>query len=356
MLHEKGLFINGKTCIDYTSLILWRFIVLDTGTHVVMGIALGGIATLDPIVGQNSITQEAVMIGTIIGSQAPDIDTLLKLKNNATYIRNHRGLTHSAPAIVLWSVLITLSIYLFIPNSDLFHLLLWTFIAVFLHVFVDIFNGYGTQAFRPFTKKWIALGTINTFDPFIFIMHIIGIVLWLIGFNAGYTFLTIYIILAGYYVIKLLLQRAVIKKVHQQIEDVEEIIFNPTVQFQKWTLAIKTKTHFYVVRANNGELTILDRFVYVPLPNNETIQAAKEDENIKAFLYFSPMYRWEKVTFDDHIEVRFIDLRYRSKQYYPFVAVVHLDHNHNILRSYTGWIFSEKRLQKKLEMLTKGNS
>jgi inner membrane protein len=71
---------------------------LDTGTHVVMGIALGGLATLDPVVAGSHATAVSVLIGTIAGSQIPDIDTVLKLRNNAIYIRNHRGVTHSIPA------------------------------------------------------------------------------------------------------------------------------------------------------------------------------------------------------------------------------------------------------------------
>src|SRR5699024_1805180 len=98
----------------------------------------------------------SVLVGTIIGSQAPDFDTILKLKNNATYIRNHRGITHSIPAIIIWGILITLIIYLFVPEVNFLHLWLWTFLAVFLHVFVVVFNAYGTQAFRPFSHKWFA--------------------------------------------------------------------------------------------------------------------------------------------------------------------------------------------------------
>ncbi|EEL36279.1 Beta-lactamase domain protein [Bacillus cereus Rock3-28] len=44
-------------------------------------------------------------------------------------------------------------------------------------------------------------------------------------------------------------------------------------------------------------------------------------------------------------------MRYRSKDYYPFVAIVQLDQNLNIINSYTGWIFSEEKLRKKLELL-----
>ena len=53
---------------------------MDTGTHIVMGIALGGLALADPVVASHSITTTAVIAGTIIGSQAPDIDTVLKLE------------------------------------------------------------------------------------------------------------------------------------------------------------------------------------------------------------------------------------------------------------------------------------
>ncbi|RBN40199.1 hypothetical protein DMN50_16405, partial [Priestia megaterium] len=81
---------------------------MDTGTHIAMGIALGGLATLDPTVSANTATLDAVMIGVMAGSLAPDLDTVLKLRNNAQYIRNHRGITHSIPAVILWPLLIVL--------------------------------------------------------------------------------------------------------------------------------------------------------------------------------------------------------------------------------------------------------
>ena len=324
---------------------------MDTGTHVVMGIALGGIATLDPVVGVNNSTAYAVMLGTIIGSQAPDLDTILKLRNNAKYIRNHRGITHSIPAVFIWSFLITGLIMLFVPDSNLLHLWLWTFFAIALHVFVDIFNAYGTQALRPFTKKWIALGIINTFDPFIFIAHLIGIAIWVSGAHAGYTFLTLYIILMGYYVIRFSMQRRIIHRLHKLLPDIEQVIISPTMRFRHWHLAIMTNTRFHVARSVNGEIILQDEFERVPVPQTKVIRAAEEDDNISAFLSFSPVYRWEVDEFTDHYEVRFIDLRYRSKGYYPFVAIVQLDHDLNIVSSYTGWIFSEEKLRKKLELI-----
>ncbi|MCA1032637.1 metal-dependent hydrolase [Bacillus timonensis] len=324
---------------------------MDTGTHVVMGLALGAIATLDPLVVQDPITTKAVIAGTLIGSQAPDLDTILKLRNNAQYIRNHRGITHSIPAILLWPILITGGIYFFFPEVNLLHLWIWTFIAVILHVFVDIFNAYGTQALRPFSKQWVALGVINTFDPFIFFMHLVGIIIWRYGAHPGYTFLTIYIILTLYYIIRFYLRGKVSKAVHEKISGITDLLISPTFRFNQWHVAVKTEEYFFVARAVNGEIIIQDKFENCPLPDNKVINAALKDKNVSAFLSFSPVYRWEIDEYNDHYEVRFIDLRYRSKGYYPFVAVVQLSLDYEIVSSYTGWIFSEEKLRKKLELI-----
>jgi len=324
---------------------------LDTGTHFVMGIALGGLATLDPAVGGSFLTSEAVLVGTIIGSQAPDLDTVLKFKNNAAYLKNHRGITHSIPAVLLWSLLITGAIHFIMPSSSLIHVWIWTLLAVVLHVVVDIFNGYGTQALRPFSEKWIALGTINTFDSFIFIAHIVGIGIWLSGAHGGYTFLIIYCIIALYYVVRLLMQRSIKKKILNRWKNVENVIFNPTMKFRKWQLVIVTKEHYYVAYSNFTEIQIVDQFERKELPNHPAMEAAKKDRNISAFLHFSPVFHWQIKEQLDYTEIRLIDLRYFSKGHYPFVAVAQLDKDLNIVRSYTGWIFSKKRMKKKLKPL-----
>jgi inner membrane protein len=324
---------------------------LDTGTHVVMGIALGGLATLDPVVASNHATAVSVLIGTIAGSQIPDIDTVLKLRNNAIYIRNHRGVTHSIPAVILWPLVILAVVYPFFQGANLFHLWAWTFAAVFIHVFVDIFNAYGTQALRPFSNKWVALGVINTFDPFIFGIHVAGIFLWALGATPGYTFLGMYAVIIAYYFIRFNAKQKVLLEVKRQIPNATEIIIAPTMKFHNWRIAAMNESQFFVGRAEEGLVEILDRFERIPVPETPVIEAAKKDKNLSAFLSFSPVYRWEVDEFDDFYEVRFIDLRYRSNGHYPFVAVVQLDCNLNRISSYTGWVFSEKKLRKKLSII-----
>lgn len=322
---------------------------MDTGTHIVMGLALGGLSLADPVVATNPVTMTAVLAGVLIGSQAPDIDTVLKLRNNAVYIRHHRGATHSVPAVLLWPILIAGALWLIMPEANLLHLWLWTFLAVFFHVFVDIFNSYGTQALRPFSNKWVALGVINTFDPIIFSLHLIALMIWAFGGPPVLTMSVLYIVLFFYYVLRFAVQSAVKKAVLNTIPDATEIIVAPTMRFFQWRIAADTDRHHYVGRAYGRTINIYDKFMKKPLPDSNLFQAALKDKNLAAFVSFSPLYRWEINQYGDLYEVRLIDLRYRSNDYYPFVAVAHLDDKCKVVNSYTGWIFSEDKLRKKLD-------
>lgn len=317
-----------------------------------MGIAIGGLTLVDPVVSESSMTVAAFMAGTILGQQAPDVDTVLKLRNNAVYIRHHRGITHSIPAVLLWPILISFTLWLIVPEVNLLHLWLWTFLAVFLHVFVDIFNAYGTQAFRPFSRKWVALGIINTFDPIIFALHCIGIVLWIIGANPVITFSIMYFIIILYYIARYQVQRAVKSAVRNTIPDEQTVIVAPTMRFFQWRVAAASKTHYYVGKAYGRSISIYDKFEIKPLPRTPLTEVALTDPNMTSFISFSPIFRWEISEIDRGklTEVRLIDLRYRSNNRYPFVAVVHIDENLNIVNSYTGWIFSEDKLQRKLQI------
>lgn len=322
---------------------------MDTGTHIVMGIALGGLAMADPVVASHPVTMTAVISGVIIGSLAPDIDTVLKLRDNAVYIRHHRGATHSIPAVLLWPLLIAGAISLILPEANLLHLWLWSFLAVFIHVFVDIFNSYGTQALRPISNRWIALGVINTFDPIIFGAHVLALTIWAFGADPVWTISILYITLFFYYLARFALQAAIKQAVLNTIPGASAVFVAPTMRFFHWRIAADTERHHYVGRAYGRTINIYDKFMKKEMPKNNLIQAAMKDKNIAAFISFSPLYRWEINEYGDIFEVRLIDLRYRSNDYYPFVAVAHLDKECKIINSYTGWIFSEDKLRKKLD-------
>ena len=322
---------------------------MDTGTHLVMGIALGGLAMADPAVANDTVTMTAVIAGTIIGSQIPDVDTVLKLRDNAVYIRHHRGATHSIPAVLTWPILLTGALWLIFPEVNLLHLWLWTFLAVFLHVFVDIFNSYGTQALRPFSNRWVALGVINTFDPIIFGAHVIALMIWAFGADPVITISILYVVLVFYYISRFALQAAIKQAIRNTLPEATDFFVAPTMRYFHWRIAADTDRHHYVGQAYGRTINFYDKFMKKPMPDNKLIQTALKDKNLAPFVSFSPLYRWEINQYGEILEVRLIDLRYRSNDYYPFVAVAHLDEDYNIINSYTGWIFSEDKLRKKLD-------
>ncbi|WP_088043497.1 metal-dependent hydrolase [Bacillus sp. EAC] len=323
---------------------------MDTGTHLVMGFTLGGLATLSPIVLNDPHLTNSLLLTTIIGSQLPDSDTILKLRNNAKYLKHHRGITHSIPLVVVWTLSLSIIMTLFNHNEHFWYYLFWAFFSVSVHVFVDLFNAYGTQALRPFSKRWIAFGIINTFDPFIFLIHLIGVPFVIFHFRAGPICVLLYIIMIFYYSFRYRQKQMVIKEVHQKLPDVKRVYVSPSIKYTHYHIVASTDTHHYVGKIKKRILTIYDVFKRVPLPIIEDVKVAYKDENVKSFLAFSPVYIWELIGYDEHKELRLIDLRYRTESYYPFVAVVKFDYDHNIISSFTGWIFSEKKLQKKLKV------
>lgn len=322
---------------------------MDTATHIAMGVSLTALATQDPTMAG---TFAATATTLIAGSLIPDGDTVLKLKDNATYISHHRGITHSIPFTILWPILITFLIFIFFTNVNPLHVWLWTQLAVFLHVFVDIFNSYGTQALRPISNKWIQLSVINTFDPIIFIILCIGIVLWLFGLHPYAVFLPIIVILIAYYIIRFKM-RSIIKqqalKTIQQEHNPVKIFVAPTMKFMEWRVAIQTDEHDYVGKAFGRNVVFSDKVKRQNLSTESLLWKVKNNKDILTFLNFSSIYRWQTTQLDDgSTEIRLIDLRYLKNNHYSFVAIAHLTKDDIIDHSYIGWVFTEDKLQRKL--------
>ncbi|MGV3244326.1 metal-dependent hydrolase [Staphylococcus sp. 11261D007BR] len=322
---------------------------MDTATHIAMGVGLTALATTDPTLSQNIAAGATVIIA---GSLIPDIDTVLKLKNNATYISNHRGITHSIPFTIFWPILLTLLAYLIFPSVDPLHIWLWSQLAVFLHVFVDIFNSYGTQALRPISNKWIQLSVINTFDPILFALLVIGIVIWALGVHPYIIFFPLLGLFVIYYIIRFQMRNWLKKQALNQVKHIGDpikVFIAPTIRFMQWRIAIQTEDYDYVGRSHGRNIVFSDKVKRQSFPSEEIMTHAQNDPNIRAFLNFSSIYRWHiKHINNEVIELRFIDLRYLKNGHYQFVAIVHLDQNMEVLHSYTGWVFSEAKLMKKL--------
>jgi inner membrane protein len=325
---------------------------LDTGTHLVVGFGLAGLAQIDPVIASNQDAMIAVLIGTVVGSQIPDADGLLRLKSNASYIRNHRGFSHSLPAIVAWTILIVSAISIVFQDIPLWHVSLWTGIAVVFHVFSDLFNTYGTQALRPFSDKWISWNIIHIFDPFIFFSHVGALLIWSMRLAEPQLIFPILYIFIGWYYLWRILEHLLLKKNLKKQDpfykqgDTYQLF--TTFNINVWNvIKLNKNSNTYVL----GELKIgkLKWTDEVKCEQHPAIEASKQHEDVKAMLYFTDFACASVKEHQWGYEVRWSDIRYRYRKQFPFVAVVLMNHDFEVLDSYTGWL-SESKLEKKLRI------
>jgi inner membrane protein len=321
---------------------------MDTGTHFVMGIGLYGLAHLDPAVTNSPDMLFATLLGTVIGSQAPDSDTLYRLKGNAPYVRNHRGWTHSSPMILVWPTVLSLIISLFIPVSSFVTLWLWTLLATFIHIFIDCFNTYGTQALRPFSKKWVSFNIINIFDPVIFALHVLGFISWyFFPTSEGYIFATIYTLIVLYVAWRSLAHHRITKWVKKEADIAGEFTIIPTIRFHHWNVIVEMDDKVQMGEIHNHRLEWTGNISREDETHLATVKS-KECNAVASFLSFSSYGFPQVIQKENGYEVKWLDVRYYHKKQFPFVAVAHLDQNYDIVYSFVGW-HSDKQAQKKAE-------
>jgi inner membrane protein len=332
---------------------LERSVDLDTGTHLVVGLGLAGLAYIDPVVAADPHVSTAVLIGTVLGSQIPDADTLFRLKSNAAYIRNHRGGSHSLPAVAAWTLLITSLLALLFGPLPIWHVGFWVFIAVGLHVFSDCFNTYGTQAARPITSRWISWNIIHIFDPFIFAAHLGALLIWSLRLlPPQMIFSWLYAIIVVYYIWRTIahyMEERKLPQLDKSYQEGDRYFLIPTVSWSVWNVVKRRQDGTYAVGdQRNGSLRWIED---VRCDSHPAVDASKAHPDVGAFLYFSSFACAELKSHPWGYEVRWADIRYRHRKQYPFVAVLLLDKDLQPLDSYVGWL-SETRLEKRLRVDT----
>lgn len=320
---------------------------MDTSTHFVMGIGLFALSHIDPVIASDPETARVVLLSTVISSEIPDIDTLYRFRGNAIYIRKHRGFSHSIPMIFIWPTLLTALAYLIFPEANWIHVWLWSFVAVFIHVFIDCFNSYGTQILRPFSRKWVAWHIINIFDVFIMSVHLLGFALW--WFFPQYPewiFIGVYLSIIAYIFIRWKIRRNIIEYIQSKIGQTGRYTLVPTVRFHTWHVIVELPDRVLLGEWKKGQLEwaneMTTRYLHHP-----AVKESKKADAIRSFLSFTSYGYPMVIEHPFGYEVRWIDVRYHDKKSFPFMAVVLLDQQYRIFYSFVGWIGREN-LEKRI--------
>jgi inner membrane protein len=320
---------------------------MDTGTHLLFGLGLGGLALNDPFLAEHPSGQWAVVVGTVLGSQAPDADILLKLRSYPVYLRHHRGISHSVPFLFVWTGLITAFVAVLFPDVPWQRVAPWILLATAVHVATDLFNPYGTQGFWPFSRKWIAWSAIHIIDPVVFGAHLAAIALWVAGgdrLRPGALFAVMYILLALYFAWRTL-ERGLISRRLPALDlsrrPGDRYALLPTLALRRWSVLRESDDGLYAIGewTPSGGLKWLD---VLKSHNGPQVDAASRHPDVQTLLKLTPFACVQVHPRDWGYEVRWIDLRFPAQRQNPFAAIVMLDKKGEPLRSHIGWLNGKK--------------
>lgn len=126
-----------------------------------------------------------------LAAEAPDLDVLGRLKGPAFGFAHHRGFTHSFLGVPIDAIVVVGFVYLIsrvrgrkIKDPDLPPrwgvLFLFACLAGLSHILLDFTNNYGVRPFWPFSEKWYSWDIVFIFEPIMFTMLLLGLILpWL---------------------------------------------------------------------------------------------------------------------------------------------------------------------------------
>jgi inner membrane protein len=325
---------------------------MDTPTHIMIGVGLASLSQLDPTVAASPTMSMAVLIGCVIGSNAPDFDFVFKLLGRDYYRRNHRGWSHSIFALPIWAIIISSILFTFFLPPSYLHLFLWTLLAVIVHVLLDLFNVYGTQALKPFSPKWISFDSIPLTDWYIVALHAVGYCCLLI-FDAGKVFAVVYLIITLYISLRTLYAWDIKSKLYDHYGKLAQIKLIPRAAFFKWDVLIETDNDFVFGVYKHGILAV-EHTISKTKDSDELILKSRRDKVITNFLsttnYAYPFVQERKKGY----LILWKDLRFRKNKFFPSLAITYISSDKKSKTSYSGWFYSLKKYRKVIRNLEKG--
>lgn len=323
---------------------------MDSLSHIAMGTGIVAISHVVPEIA-TSDKKGLFLFGAIIASIIPDFDVVFKAKGQDKFLMIHRGKSHSVFIVAFLAVLTAIGFNQFLDIPFYITMIVYL-IAAGMHVFMDLFNNYGTQALWPFRRKWIAWSFTNTADYLIHLSHIAGILLWFFtDINPVYIFTVIYILFATYLTIIYFVRRNLKHRVVMKyfMSDVKNVWLISKSLPHQWKYICETADNYYVGTISGSSITQADAKIKDEHLPEKYFNIVKDDIAYKNFVDFSRVYYWHKRDLEDGaVRIKYTDLRYlNDKGHYTFNVVFDFDKNMDYVR-HIGWVFNQPSLERKL--------
>lgn len=312
---------------------------MDTGSHLIFGVTLAGLSLFHPEVASSSQLTTAILSVTLVGSHAPDLDSVFRLKSQDAYLKQHRGLSHSIPALLIGSVLIGgLAAWLWNFEEHFLLLSSFAFLALAVHVLFDWTNAYGVQFLLPFKKAWLHLDTLCLTDPFLFILHAvvgIGCLLGLWSYEQ-WACVGAWVITIVYVIWRVVHHEIVVYRVRKRHRRWRALHVLPGLWWFRWYYVVQTDQGFEM-GVIEGRRLLPSRYIPFSAPH-ACIEATLQVTAVRTLLLFAKRKHvsWTQEP-DGGYLVTWTDLRFWQEKDWPYRAEVRLDSQFNVLTQQIGW-------------------
>ncbi len=271
-------------------------------------------ACIGEAIAGKKLGKKAMFIGALAQS-IPDIDFIASFWNDtASNLLAHRGFTHS----ILFAFFVSLFLALLADHYHSKHQLgykKWLFffsLQIFVHLFLDVFNGYGTGLLEPFSHQRFSFNTIFVADPFFSIWPAIAFVALLIlkSTTGNRKFWWQFGLLGSIFYLSYCIynKRQVDAEVKEiiQLQKIEPLDFitTPTpLNNWLWYIVVQEKKGFKIgYRSVFDSKKVID-FQYFPR-NDSLLTPLKDHEELQHLIRFSQGYytveQWkDKLVFND---------------------------------------------------------
>jgi inner membrane protein len=170
---------------------------MDPVTHLAAGVALSQL-----VPGPSRVWAAAAGVFFAV---LPDLDYVLALHDRLSYLRHHRGFSHSLVALPLFALAGAL-LARWVGGPRWFRpVLLIGLLVLASHLFLDLATSYGTQILSPFTRNKYTLDWLFIIDPYLTgLLLVAAVALWwpARGRSVGLICLALaagYIVVCGFY-------------------------------------------------------------------------------------------------------------------------------------------------------------
>jgi len=295
---------------------------MDPITHGVIGLAVA------KLTGNEISINDAATISIVIGSIFPDIDIVFQKWGDYTYLKNHRGLTHSVLGLIISSGFMSLILKLIYRSANLYQIFLWFLLGEVAHSGFDLLNSYGAKLLWPFCSKKFSLGILNSFDP-LFIMALIGYIIsppWLKNITL--------ILFVSYIGLRVLMKRIVLKDIYKNFSGkCEKLSLLPSMTgLFRWHFILEEPGRNVV-----GEKNILKRsikiFKVLDKIEEEVLRKVSFSYVGKFFSEFTPASHVLCENIGNVTRYIFIDLRYYIRGNFLHHAVLEVDKDDNVINA-----------------------